>query len=137
MSAFAEICHYASNHDDLQEDLTSMGFKEPSFFDRQAAARNARKDILEKFKAKPGLDDPAVLKRAAERQEQAAKREEVRKAREAAKAEEKAREMEQAAQAAAEAARVQAEAEATEAELKAQQKAARDARYAARKAKRK
>jgi Family of unknown function (DUF6481) len=122
---------------DLQEDRTSMGFKEPNFFDRQAAARNARKDILEKFKAKPGPDDPEVLKRAAERQELAAKREEARLAREAAKAEQKAREEEQAAQVAAEAARLKAEKEAAEAEREAEQKAARDARYAARKARKK
>ena len=51
-----------------------MGFKEPSFLDRQSAAQNARKSILEKFKAKPGPDDPAVLKRAAERQAQVAER---------------------------------------------------------------
>ena len=39
------------------------GFKEPSFADRQKAALEARKSILEKFKAKPGLDDPEVAKR--------------------------------------------------------------------------
>ncbi|MDB5575620.1 MAG: hypothetical protein JWR80_796 [Bradyrhizobium sp.] len=43
------------------------GFKEPSFADRQKAALEARKNILEKFKAKPGLNDPAVLQRQAER----------------------------------------------------------------------
>ena len=112
-----------------------MGFKEPSFLDRQAAARNAKKDIVEKFKAKPGPDDPAVLKRAAERQAQAAARAESQRQRDLAKAEQKAREAELAAQAEIEALRVQAEKEAAEAGLKAEQKAARDARYAARKKK--
>jgi GAF domain-containing protein len=104
-----------------------MGFKEPSFADRAAAARNARKNIVEKFKAQPGADDPAVLQRAAERQAQAAARAEAQKLREAEKAEQRAREAELAAQAAAEALRIQAEKQAAEAELKAQQKAARDA----------
>jgi hypothetical protein len=112
-----------------------MGFKEPSFADRQAAAQNARKKVLEKFKAQPGPDDPAVLKKAAERQAQAIARAEAQKLREAARLEKKAREAELAAQAEAEARRMQAEKEAAEAELKAQQKAARDARYAARKKK--
>ena len=44
------------------------------FLDRQAAARNAKKGILEKFKTKPAPDDPEVLKRQAERQELAAQR---------------------------------------------------------------
>lgn len=115
--------------------MNSMGFKEPSFADRQSAAQNARKNILEKFKAQPGPDDPAVLKKAAERQALALARAEAQKLREAAKVEKLAREAELAAQAAAEARRIQAEKEAAEAELKAQQKAARDARYAARKKK--
>lgn len=112
-----------------------MGFKEPSFADRQAAAQNARKNILEKFKAKPGPDDPAVLKKVAERQAQAIARAEAQKLREAARIEKKAREAELAAQAAAEARRLQLEKEEAEAKLKAEQKAARDARYAARKKK--
>lgn len=122
-------------HNIEQKDIDRMGFKEPSFADRQAAAQNAKKNILEKFKAKPGPDDPAVLKKAAERQAQAAARAEAQKQREAARVEKLARDAELAAQAAAEARRLQAEKETAEAELKAQQKAARDARYAARKAK--
>ncbi|MDB5627172.1 MAG: hypothetical protein JWR73_2974, partial [Tardiphaga sp.] len=47
------------------------GFKEPSFADRQKAAMEARKNILNKFKAQPGPDDPAVMARAAEREAQA------------------------------------------------------------------
>jgi hypothetical protein len=118
-----------------ERDTDPMGFKEPSFLDRQSAAQNARKNILEKFKAKPGPDDPAVLKRAAERQAHAVERANAQKLREAAKAEKKAREAEAAAQAAAEALRLQAEKEAAAEALKAEQKAARDARYAARKKK--
>lgn len=111
-----------------------MGFKEPGFADRAAAAQTARKSIVEKFKAKPGPNDPDVLKKAAERQAQAAARAEAQKLRDLAKAEKIARDAELAAQAAAEALKLQADKEAAEADLKAQQKAARDARYAARKA---
>jgi len=50
------------------------GFKEPSFADRQKAAQEARQSILNKFRAKPGLDDPAVRQRQAEREAQAADR---------------------------------------------------------------
>ena len=63
------------------------GFKEPSFADRQKAAQEARKNILNKFRAKPGPDDPAVMKRQAEREALAAERAKARLAREAAKAE--------------------------------------------------
>ena len=63
-----------------------MSFKEPSFLDRQAAARNAKKGILEKFKTKPAPDDPEVLKRQAERQELAAQRAEAQRAKAAVKA---------------------------------------------------
>src|SRR3981189_1986775 len=50
------------------------GFKEPSFADRQKAAQEARQSILNKFRAKPGLDDPAVRQRQAEREAKAADR---------------------------------------------------------------
>ena len=43
------------------------GFKEPSFADRQKAAREARQNILNKFRSQPGPDDPAVKQRQAER----------------------------------------------------------------------
>jgi len=111
------------------------GFKEPSFADRQKAAQEARKNILEKFKAKPGLNDPAVLQRQAEREAQAAERAKAKLAREAAKAEQKAREAEAAAEAAAQIVREQEAAAAAEFALEAERKAARDARYAARKGK--
>src|ERR1700730_11560475 len=113
------------------------GFKEPSFADRQKAAQEARQNILNKFRAKPGLDDPAVRQRQAEREAQAAERAKARLAREAAKAEKIAREAEEAAQAAAQLAREKEEAAAREVALEAERKAARDARYAARKKRKK
>jgi hypothetical protein len=109
------------------------GFKEPSFADRQKAAQQARQNILNKFRSQPGLDDPAVMRRQAEREAQAAERAKARQAREAEKAEKKLREAEAAAQAAAALAREKEEAAAREAALEAERKAARDARYAARK----
>ena len=42
------------------------GFKEPNFADRQKAAMQARQDILNKFRAQPGPDDPEVKRRQAE-----------------------------------------------------------------------
>ena len=114
------------------------GFKEAGFNERMSAAAEAKKAMLEKFRAKPGADDPAFLEKQAARQA-------IREAREARAAERKAAKL--AAEAEAKAAREaaakaeeerlaaeQAEREAEAARLKAEQKAARDARYAARKA---
>ncbi|MGZ5921675.1 MAG: DUF6481 family protein [Rhizomicrobium sp.] len=109
------------------------GFKEPSFADRQKAAQQAKKDILNKFRSQPGVDDPAVIQRRAEREAQAAERAKAKLVREAAKAEQKIRDAEAAAQAAAQLAREKEEAIAREAAHEAEKKAARDARYAARK----
>jgi hypothetical protein len=109
------------------------GFKEPSFADRQKAAIDAKKNILAKFKAQPGPDDPAVKARAAEREAAASARAEAKAVREVEKAEQKAREAEEAAAAALQLAREEEEATLAKAALEAQQKAARDARYAARK----
>jgi hypothetical protein len=111
------------------------GFKEPSFADRQKAAQEARKNILNKFRSQPGVDDPAVIQRRAEREAQAAERAKAKLAREAERAEQKIREAEAAAQAAAQLVREKEEAAAKEAALEAERKAARDARYAARKKK--
>ena len=113
------------------------GFKEPSFADRQKAAQEARKNILNKFRAAPGPDDPAVLQRQAEREAQAAERAKAKLARDAAKAEQKARDAAAAAEAAEQLVRDKEEAIAREAALEAERKAARDARYAARKKKKK
>src|SRR5881275_3257340 len=109
------------------------GFKEPSFADRQKAAQQARQNMLNKFRSQPGLDDPAVKQRQAEREAHATERSKARLAREATKAEQKRREAEAAAQAAAQLAREKEEAAARELALEAERKAARDARYAARK----
>jgi hypothetical protein len=113
------------------------GFKEPSFADRQKAAQDARKNILNKFRAQPGPDDPAVKQRQAEREALAADRAKAKLARDAAKAEKQARDAEAAAKAAAQAIRDAEAAAAAELALEAEKKAARDARYAARKKKRK
>ena len=113
----------------------SMSFKEPSFADRQKAAIQARQNILNKFRAQPGPDDPEVKRRQAEREAQAAARAKVREAKEAEKAEQKRREAEAAAAEAARIAREKEEEAARLAALEAEQKAKRDARYAARKAK--
>ena len=109
------------------------GFKEPNFADRQKAAREAKQNLLNKFRSQPGPDDPAVKQRRAEREALAAERAKAKLAREAAKAEEKRREEEAAAAAAVQLAREKEEAAAREAALEAERKAARDARYAARK----
>ena len=111
------------------------GFKEPNFMDRQKAAQEARKNILNKFRTQPGPDDPAVKARQAAREAMAAERAKATLAREAVKAEQKRLEEEVAAVAAAELVREKEEALAQQAALEADQKAARDARYATRKKK--
>ena len=109
------------------------GFKEPGFADRQKAAAQAKQNLLNKFRAQPGHDDPDVAKRRAEREAAAANREKAKVAREAEKAEAKRREEEAKAAEAARIAREQEEEAARQAALEADQKAKRDARYAARK----
>jgi hypothetical protein len=106
------------------------GFKEPSFTDRQKAAQEARKNILNKFRSQPGPDDPAVKARQAERAK-------AKLARDAAEAERKRVEEETAAAAAAQLLREKEEALERQAALEAEQKKERDARYAARKNKKK
>src|SRR5258708_17650001 len=120
---------------DIESDKASFmsGFKEPSFADRQKAAQQAKQDILNKFRAKPGPDDPEVKQRQAEREAQAAARAKSREVRTSAKSAAKAREAEAAALAAAQLAREKDEEAARLAALEAEQKAKRDARYAARK----
>jgi hypothetical protein len=113
------------------------GFKEPGFADRQKAAQQARQNLLNKFRAQPGLDDPEVARRRAEREAAAAARAKAKEAREAAKAEQQRREAEAAAEAAAKLAREKEEEAARQAAIEAEQKAKRDARYAARKGKKK
>jgi hypothetical protein len=111
------------------------GFKEPGFADRQKAAQQAKKNLLNKFRAQPGPNDPTVAQRRAEREAIAARREKTRLEREAAKTEQKRREEEAAAAEAARITREREEEAARQAAIEAEQKAKRDARYAARKAK--
>jgi hypothetical protein len=121
-------------HQPKRRRRSMRGFKQPGFTDRQKAAQQARQNLLEKFRSKPGPDDPEVVKRRQEREAIAARREQVRLEREAAKAEEKRRHQEAAAAESARLAREAEEAAAQQAALEAEQKAKRDARYAARKA---
>jgi hypothetical protein len=107
-----------------------------TFNERLTRAADARKAALEKFRARPGPDDPAVLERQAELKA-------IADAREVRAAERAAARAAAAAKAAAEAAALLAEEKARAAEekaraaaLAAEQKAARDSRYAARKTRR-
>jgi hypothetical protein len=118
---------------EIDKAFFMSGFKEPSFADRQKAAMQAKRDILNKFKSAPGPDDPEVKRRQAEREAQAAARAKAKEAREAAKAEQKALEEAAAAEEAARLAREKEEEADRAAALEAEQKAKRDARYAARK----
>ena len=111
------------------------GFKEPDFADRQKAAQRAKQNLLNKFRAQPGPDDPAVAARLAERAAVAAARAKAQEARDAAKAERKRREAQALADAAAALAREKEEEATRQSALEAEQKAKRDARYAARKTK--
>ncbi len=113
------------------------GFKEPNFTDRQKAARTAKQNILKKFRDQPAADDPAVLKRRAEREALAVARADAKAKRDAAQAEQKTREAEQARLAAEQLEQEKVELAARELELEVERKAARDARYAARKARKK
>ena len=107
-------------------------YKDKGFSERLSTAADARKAMLERVRAKPGPDDPAVVERRAARQAISVAREarvaERKAAREAEVAHQAAREAEAARQAAEQADRDKA--------LEAERKAVRDARYAARKARR-
>lgn len=115
-------------------------YNRDKFSDRLTNADKARAAMLERFRARPGPDDPAVIARKAEQAAIEAAREIRMAERKAAKeaeavrlaaeqaamaAEQKIREREAAAEKAAVAARA--------VEAAAEAKAARDARYAARK----
>jgi hypothetical protein len=113
-------------------------FKEKTFADRLSTQAAAKRAMLEKFKSRPKLDDPAVQARLAEqvarakaRDERIAeKKAEKEAARIAAEIEAKRLEEERIA-AEKEARRIEGEQALA---LLAEQKAQRDARYAARKA---
>jgi Family of unknown function (DUF6481) len=117
----------------------------PDFGQRQKESAQAKKAMLEKFRAAPGPDDPAVAERQAAREKvvserltRAAKREAEKIAHEAELAARAARDAQLAAQAEREAADLSARAKADQDErdaaLRAEQKTARDQRYAQRKA---
>jgi hypothetical protein len=115
--------------------------KGTGFADRIAAQAEARKAVLEKFKTRPGPDDPEVKARqaaaVAKEAERQAKREAAKIAKQQREEEERLAQLEAAAaKKAAEEAAYEAELAAA-AELELKQKADRDARYAARKAKKK
>ncbi|WP_240476702.1 DUF6481 family protein [Geminicoccus roseus] len=126
---------------DHMPNSKSVESKSVNFSDRANSSAEAKKALLERFRAKATANDPAAAERQAERVA-------IARAREARKAERDAAKRELQAQQEAEKARREAEIEAekaaaaAEAELEAQravelaaaQKAARDARYAARKA---
>lgn len=123
--------------------IPMSAFKNPDFNDRLAAASKAKTAAMEKFRLRPGPDDPAVLERqaaqAAISRDREARRAERKAAREAEArrleaerlAELRVQEGEVERQAAA-----AAEKAARAAAIAAEQKAARDARYAARRARR-
>ncbi|WP_283206545.1 DUF6481 family protein [Methylobacterium organophilum] len=117
-----------------------MSFSNQTALDgRLSAQQQARQAMLERFRRRPGADDPAVMARTAERRaiaEARAARVEQRELARLAEEERKAAEAEAARQ--AEVARQAAEREAMAERARAAQaaqKAERDARYAARKAK--
>src|SRR3712207_3713725 len=113
------------------------GHKDKKFSERLSTATDAKKAMLEKFRARPAADDPAVVARQEARQAisdardaRKAEREAARKAQDARDAAEReARELAEQEQRNREA----AEAQEREAALEVERKAVRDARYAARK----
>ena len=116
-------------------------FKHADFADRATSAAKAKQALIEKFRARPGPDDPAVQAKVAERlaiAEAREKRDQERKLTKEAEAARKAvEELERQAEAARKAAEKTEEEKARKLDLlamEADRKAARDARYAARKA---
>jgi hypothetical protein len=117
------------------ETGSMSGFKNSDDFnERLSTGAKARQALLEKFRARPRGDDPAVLQRQAARLATGQARD-ARKVTRAAERE--SLQLEASRQAAEEVARkaaVEAEKVALEVTLEAERKTARDARYAARKA---
>ena len=118
----------------------ARGYKDDELAGRLNKAASARLAILEKFRAKPGADDPGEIQRRAARREIAEARD-LRTAQKASRAAEDARKIaESSAREAAERAQriAQEQQDAAKGELhRAKQKAERDARYAARKQRKK
>jgi hypothetical protein len=100
-------------------------YKSESLTDRLSTQAAARKAMLEKFRARPGADDPDVARRQAERQA-------LVTAREARLAQREAKQREEGAKRAAEAAELAARLEAEKAAREAAEEADRRAREAAR-----
>ena len=98
-------------------------YREKDIFERRNAANEAKKALLERFKARPAEDDPAVLARKAERQAILEAREKREAEKEKLRQERLAREAVERAEreAAEEAARLAAE-EAAQAEAKARKR---------------
>ena len=115
----------------------ARGYKDDELAGRLNKAASARLAILEKFRAKPGADDPSEIQRRAARQEIAEARDLRTATQKASRAAEDARKIaESSAREAAERAQriAQEQQDAAKGELhRAKQKAERDARYAARK----
>ena len=114
------------------------GYKDQKLNERLERAAKAKQELLQKFRAQPGPDDPAVLKRKQEQLEIARAREERAKARAEIKAKEAAERAEREAKEKVERdARERREAVSRlirEAADKDARKSERDRRYAARKA---
>jgi len=117
--------------------------KNDNFGERLSTAANAKNAALEKFRARPGPDDPVFLERQAAltainvaRDARIQERKVAREAEAARVAAEKAALAAAEKAIAAEQAARKAEGSTRSAALAAQQKAARDARYAARTARR-
>jgi hypothetical protein len=128
----------------METCLMSAFKNSDDFNERLSTAAKARQAALEKFRARPRADDPAVVERQAARLATSQARE-ARKAARVAEitrseeeairhaAEEAARKATVAAEEAARKAAAEAEKAALEVTLEAERKTARDARYAARK----
>ena len=121
------------------------GHKDKKFSERLSTAADAKKALLDKFRARPAADDPDVVARGEARKAISEARETRAAEREAVRAEEQGREAAERAREAVkragrelaaqeQQARETAETAEREAALEIELKAQRDARYAARKA---
>jgi hypothetical protein len=113
-----------------RETNTTMSYKS-SFQDRAGQAAEAKKKALEKFKARPPVDEKVVAERVA-----AAEKREAANAEKAAAKKAQAQAASEAAEAKAAQAAAAEEAAKPVVKTEAELKAARDARYAKRKARR-
>ena len=63
-SRFSRVC---KRREMTSREVDLAIYREKDIFERRNAANEAKKALLESFKAKPAADDPAVLARQAER----------------------------------------------------------------------